>query len=154
MTITADPKTNGSDDYTVIGTRPIRHDGVEKVTGQARYGEDVNLPGMLFGKILRRPHAHAKIKKIDPSRALALPGVEAVVTSTELIQTSGKAVDLGEGAMINPKFLSNNILAADKALYKGPAIAGIAAISSNLDETLAKTYQWMVVNEKIIKKFF
>ena len=134
MTITADPKANGGSGYSVIGTRPIRHDGLEKVTGQARYGEDVNLPGMLFGKVLRSPHAHARIKKIDASRALALTGVEAVVTSAELVQASGKAIDLGEGAMTNPKFLSNNILAADKALYKGHAIAGVAATSPHIAE--------------------
>ena len=69
------------EDYKVVGTRPIRHDGPDKVLGRARYAADIHLPGMLIGKILRSPHAHARIKGIDPSRALALPGVNAVVTA-------------------------------------------------------------------------
>ena len=70
--------------YKVVGTRPIRHDGVEKVTGHARYGADVSMPDLLHGKILRSPHAHARIKRIDASKALALPGVKAVATSADL----------------------------------------------------------------------
>ena len=121
-------------DYKVVGTRPIRHDGTDKVTGRAQYGADIHLPGLLYGKILRSPHSHARIKSIDASRALALPGVKAVVTSAELPQPSGKVVDLGEGAFSNPRFVSNNCLAADKVLYKGHAMAGVAATSSNLAE--------------------
>jgi len=63
--------------YDVIGTRPIRPDGLEKVTGQAKYGADIMLPGMLHGKMLRSPFAHARIVKIDTSAAAALPGVKA-----------------------------------------------------------------------------
>src|SRR5437016_6160655 len=59
--------------FKVIGTRPIRHDGADKVTGRALYGADLYLAGMLHGRILRSPHAHAKIKKIDARKALA-PG--------------------------------------------------------------------------------
>ena len=121
-------------EFNVVGTRPIRHDGMEKVTGRARYGADVDLPGLLHGKVLRSPHPHARINSIDPKRALALPGVKAVVTSAELNQPQGRLVDLGEGAMINPKFLSNNCLAADKALYKGHAVAAVAAISPHIAE--------------------
>ena len=121
-------------DYKVVGTRPIRHDGTDKVTGRARYSADINLPGLLHGRILRSPHAHARIKSIDPTRALALPGVKAVVTSAEFPQPSGKVVELGEGAMTNPKFLSNNCLAADKALYKGHAVAAVAATSPHIAE--------------------
>ena len=132
MTVTARPKAK--DGYRVIGTRPIRHDGLEKVTGQARYSADINLPGMLYGKVLRSPHAHARIKSIDASRALALPGVKAVVTSADLPQLSGKATEIAEGAMINPGFLSNNILAAGKVLYKGHAVAAVAATSPHIAE--------------------
>ena len=121
-------------EYNVVGTRPIRHDGMEKVTGRARYGADINLPGLLHGKILRSPHPHARIKSIDSTRALALPGVKAVVTGADLAQPGGKLVDLGEGAMINPRFLSNNCLAADKALYKGHAVAAVAATSPHIAE--------------------
>ena len=71
--------TNGS--FRVIGTRPIRHDGVDKVTGRALYGADYSLPGMLHGKVLRSPHAHARIKSINIEKALKLDGVKAIVTA-------------------------------------------------------------------------
>jgi CO/xanthine dehydrogenase Mo-binding subunit len=121
-------------DYRVVGTRPIRHDGTDKVTGRARYGADINMPGLLYGKVLRSPHAHARIKSIDTSRALALPGVKAVVTGSDFPQPSGRVTDLTEGAMHNPKFLSNNCMAADKALYKGHAVAALAATSPHIAE--------------------
>jgi xanthine dehydrogenase molybdenum-binding subunit len=120
--------------YTVIGTRPIRPDGTDKVTGRAQYGADIRLTGLLYGKILRSPHAHARIRSIDVSRAIALPGVKAVVTAAELPLPSGKVTDLGEGAMINPRFMSNNCLARDKVLYKGHAVAAVAATSWHVAE--------------------
>ncbi|MCI0857612.1 MAG: xanthine dehydrogenase family protein molybdopterin-binding subunit, partial [Chloroflexi bacterium] len=123
-----------TEEFNVVGSRPIRHDGTDKVTGRAQYGADINLPGLLYGRVLRSPHPHARIKSIDATRALALPGVKAVVTSAELPQPSGKVVDLGEGAMTNLKFLSNNCLAADKALYKGHAVAAVAASSPHVAE--------------------
>ena len=103
-------------EFNVVGTRPIRHDGNDKVTGRARYSADITLPRLLHGKILRSPHAHARIKSIDASRALALPGVEAVVTAADFSQPKGRIADLGEGAMANPKWISNNCLASEKAL--------------------------------------
>ncbi len=121
-------------EYDVVGTRPIRHDGTDKVTGRAQYGADIQLPGLLHAKILRSPHPHARILSIDASRALAMPGVKAVVTSADLPQPSGKMADLGEGAMSNPKFMSNNCLAADKVLYKGHAVAAVAATSPHIAE--------------------
>ena len=121
-------------EYNVVGTRPIRHDGTDKVTGRARYGADIHLPGLLHAKLLRSPHPHARIVSIDPSRALALPGVKAVVTSADLPQPSGKVVELGEGAMVNPRFMSNNCLASGKALYKGHALAAVAATSPHIAE--------------------
>ena len=69
-----------TDNFKVIGTRPIRHDGVDKVTGRAKYGADYAFPGMLHGKVLRSPHAHANIKSINIDKALKLPGVKAIVT--------------------------------------------------------------------------
>ena len=134
MTVTPVSTAEEKSEFKVIGTRPIRHDGLEKVTGQARYGADISLPGMLHGKVLRSPHAHAVIKSIDASRALALPGVEAVMTSADLPQPSGRVADLGEGAMMNPKFLSNNTLASGKVLYKGHAVAAVAAINQHVAE--------------------
>ena len=72
-------------EFNVVGNRPIRHDGTEKVTGQARYGADIHLPGMLHGRILRSPHAHARIRSIDVSRALELPGILAALTGADAV---------------------------------------------------------------------
>ena len=120
--------------YKVVGTRPIRHDGTDKVTGRARYGADFHPLGLLHGKILRSPHAHARIKSIDTSRALALPGVKAVATSADLPKISGLSSDLAEGQYVNYWFMSNNVLAADKVLYKGHAVAAVAATSPHIAE--------------------
>ena len=121
-------------EYEVIGSRPIRHDGAEKVTGRARYGADMNPAGLLHAKALRSPHAHARIKSIDTSKAEALPGVRAVVTAAELPQPRGRLSDQGEGAMVNPRFLSNNCLADGKTLYRGHAVAAVAATSAHIAE--------------------
>ncbi len=112
--------------YKVIGTRPIRHDGYDKVTGRAKYGADIKLTGMLHGVILRSPHAHAKIKSIDTSAAEKIPGVRAVVTSADLPEQGDRHVELGEG-VANMRHLSANILARGKVLYKGHAVAAVAA---------------------------
>jgi xanthine dehydrogenase molybdenum-binding subunit len=112
--------------YKVIGTRPIRHDGVDKVTGRAKYGADLHLTGMLYGAILRSPHAHARIKSIDTSKAEALPGVRAVVTNADLPQIGSKIADLGEG-MFNLQHISRIALACEKVTYKGHAVAAVAA---------------------------
>jgi len=123
--------------FNVVGTRPIRHDGNDKVTGRARYSADMTLPRMLVGKVLRSPHAHAKINSIDTSKAEALSGVLAIVTSADFAQPGGKITDLGEGAMANPKWISNNVMAAEKALYKGHAVAAVAAINNEIAEQAA-----------------
>jgi CO/xanthine dehydrogenase Mo-binding subunit len=127
-------KTNG---YKVIGTRPIRHDGVDKVTGRALYGADLYLSGMLHGRVLRSPHAHAKIRRIDPSKALAMPGVEAVVTAADLPDPSDRMADLGEGPA-KVKYLSYNMLARGKALYRGHAVAAVAASTPHVAEEALK----------------
>ena len=121
-------------DYQVVGTRPVRHDGPDKVMGRARYAADIHLPGMLHAKMLRSPHAHARIKNIDASKALALPGVEAVVTAADLPDISPEMSDQEEGAAVNYGFYSRNILAREKALYRGHAIAAVAAASPHLAE--------------------
>src|ERR1051326_1662313 len=103
--------------YRVIGTRPVRPDGVDKVTGRAVYGADVQLPRMLHGRVLRSPHAHARIKSIDTSKAAALPGVHAVVTAADM-PDCGASAKLGELGEVNMRHFSNNILAHDKVLYR------------------------------------
>ena len=122
-------------EFNVVGTRPIRHDGADKVTGRARYGADVHLPGLLHGKVLRSPHPHARIKSIDASRALALDGVRAVVTAEELPEVSGLALDVPEGSHLNVRFISNNCLAQDKVLYAGHAVAAVAATNPHIAES-------------------
>ena len=121
-------------EYKVIGTRPIRHDGVDKVTGRALYGADFTMVGLLHGKVLRSPHAHARIKSIDTSKAEAHAGVKAVVTADDMPETDGGSIVLGEGGATDIKFLQDNVLASDKALYKGHAVAAVAATSPHIAE--------------------
>ena len=124
--------------YKVIGTRPVRHDGVDKVTGRAVYGNDVNVPGHITGRILRSPHAHARILSIDTSRAEALAGVRAVMTGADMPYVSPKLHEQGEGALVNLGMLSRNAMAQDKALFAGHAVAAVAADSAFIaDEALA-----------------
>ena len=129
-------KNNGNGEYRVLGTRPVRHDGADKVTGKAVYTADVQLPGMLRGFILRSPIAHGLIKSIDTSAAKATPGVHAVITSADMPEVGDKIADLGEGA-VNLKYLSGNVLAQDKVLYKGHAVAAVAAVDIHVAEEAA-----------------
>lgn len=123
--------------YKVIGTRPIRHDGIDKVTGRALYGADLQMAGLLHGRVLRSPHAHARILAVNVTKALALPGVIAVATCDDLPDPGDKIAELGEGA-INVRHLSNNCLAKDKVLYKGHAVAAVAAESPAIAEEAVK----------------
>ena len=132
MTTTYEPNVVlSTKEFDVVGTRPIRPDGADKVTGRANYGADFNTAGLLYGSILRSPHAHARIKSIDTSKAEALPGVRAVVTSNDLPKTTTGIVDLGEDS-VDVKYLRDNILASKKALYKGHAVVGVAAVSHHI----------------------
>jgi CO/xanthine dehydrogenase Mo-binding subunit len=119
-----------------VGSRPIRPDGVPKVTGRALYGADLKLPGMLYGKILRSPHAHARIKSIDTSAAEALPGVKAVMTAADLPVQKFDYIG-PERVAVNFWHVTRNILAREKALYEGHAVAAVAAISSSIAEEAA-----------------
>jgi CO/xanthine dehydrogenase Mo-binding subunit len=120
-----------------VGTRPIRPDGVPKVTGKAQYGADFNMPGMLIGAILRSPHAHAKIRSIDISKAKALPGVKAVVTSADFPEQKFEYVG-PERVAVNFWHMTRNIMAREKALYEGHAVAAVAAISKAIaDQALS-----------------
>jgi CO/xanthine dehydrogenase Mo-binding subunit len=134
----AEPTTNGK--YKVIGTRPIRHDGADKVTGRAKYGADYTFPGMLHGKVLRSPHAHAIIKSINYDKALKIPGVKAIITHKDLPSVADKLEQAGEMA-INPHHLSLNILAHDRALYDGHAIAAVAAINGHIAEEAVRAIE-------------
>ena len=124
-------------EFKVVGTRPVRHDGADKVTGRARYSADSHPTGYLHGKILRSPHPHARIRSIDVSRAISHPGVKSVVTSADLPEVSAEIADLEEGAAVNYGFYSRNVLAREKALYRGHAVAAVAAINQHVAEEAA-----------------
>lgn len=108
--------------FSSVGTRPIRPDGVDKVTGRARYGADFNMAGQLVGRVLRSPHAHATIRKIDISKAEKLPGVKAVITAADLPDLTD-----GDAAMYD---ILDNCMARKKALYDGHAVAAVAAVDA------------------------
>ena len=115
--------------FKVIGTRPLRPDGADKVTGRAAFGADLMLPGMLEARMKRSPHAHARILSIDASAALAMPGVKAVVTSADFIDLEDVEAHVGES---NATFrdICRNVMARDKALYVGHAVAAVAAAAA------------------------
>src|SRR5215468_847962 len=119
-----------------VGTSPIRPDGVPKVTGVAQYGADLAMPGMLHGRILRSPHAHARIRSIDTSRALALSGVKAVVTSADFPEQGFEYLG-PERVAVNYWHMTRNVMAREKALYEGHAVAAVAAISKSVAEEAA-----------------
>ena len=112
-----------------IGTRPVRPDGLEKVTGRANFGADHALPGMLFGKVVRSPHAHARIRSIDTAAAEGMPGVLAVITAADFPDRSKMSW--------RRKGFNDNLLASDKVLYHGHAVAAVAATSNQAAEAAA-----------------
>ncbi len=120
-------------DLKVVGTRPVRPDGVDKVTGRAVFSADTRASGMLWGKILRSPHAHARIVSIDTSKAEALKGVYAVITSADFPNIASEEAFVGEGPM-NFRDLSCNIMARGKVLYEGHALAAVAAVTPAVAE--------------------
>src|SRR5262245_13333515 len=118
----------GERTFKVVGTRPVRPDGVDKVTGRAKFGADLHLPNMLVGKVLRSPHAHARIKSIDVSKAQAFPGVKAIITSADFADLPSEFIPAGE-MMVNFRDMTRNVMAREKALYEGHAVAAVAATS-------------------------
>tara|TARA_B100001971_G_scaffold28545_1_gene22880 strand:- start:3141 stop:5435 length:2295 start_codon:yes stop_codon:yes gene_type:complete len=131
LTSAKDQQSPEAQKYNVVGTRPIRHDGVDKVIGAAKFGADTQLSGMLHGKVLRSPYAHANIKGIDTSKAEALPGVTAVITSKDFPIIRNVTIDLAEGGS---RLLAEHIMAADRARYKGHAVAAVSATSPHIAE--------------------
>ena len=119
-----------------VGTRPIRPDGVPKVTGRAMYGADLAMAGALYGKVLRSPHAHARIRSIDTSKAAALPGVKAVVTAADFPDQKFEYVG-PERVAQNFWHMTRNVMAREKALYEGHAVAAVAAISRSVADEAA-----------------
>ncbi|MED5520087.1 MAG: xanthine dehydrogenase family protein molybdopterin-binding subunit [Pseudomonadota bacterium] len=118
----------GNQSYKWVGTRQPRPDGADKVTGRARFGADFDMPGQLVGKVLRSPHAHANIRSIDTSKAKALRGVKAVITAADLPDMPDEMAPAGE-VMVNLRDVTRNVMAREKALYDGHAVAAVAATS-------------------------
>ena len=113
----------------IVGTSPVKHDGIDKVTGRAKFGADLYLPGMLVGKILRSPHPHARIKSIDISAAEKLPGVKAVITAKDFPEQKFEYIG-PERVAVNFWHVTRNIMAREKTLYEGHAVAAVAAIDA------------------------
>ena len=131
---------DNSQQFNWIGKRPIRPDGVEKVTGAALYGADLNLPGMLVGKVLRSPHAHARILGIDISKAEALAGVKAVITSADILDQPDSYAGPAR-VQQNMHHITRNVMAREKALYEGHAVAAVAATSTAIAMEAMKLIQ-------------
>lgn len=122
MTLTEDPTT--APGYKWVGTRPVRPDGLDKVTGKARFAADLVLPNMIEGVTLRSPHPHARIVSIDTSVAESMPGVAAVITGADFVSIQ----DLAEsGANQAEQFDAIKLMARDKALFEGHVVAAVAA---------------------------
>lgn len=136
--MTTDDLYLGKQDYTVLGKRPIRHDGADKVTGKAVYTSDLHLPNLAQGKVIRSPHAHARIKSIYTAAALKMPGVLAVVTAEDWPDLDNKVAIMGEAGAVNLAHLASNCLAKGKVLYRGHAVAAVAATSTHIAEEAAK----------------
>ena len=115
-------------EFRLVGTRPDRPDGLDKVTGRARYGADISAPGMLWAAVVRSPHAHARIVKIDTSKAEALAGVKAVITRA----------DFPTGLTGEDWNLQENTMAGEVALYDGHAVAAVAATSQFIAQDAAR----------------
>ncbi|MDA1129230.1 MAG: xanthine dehydrogenase family protein molybdopterin-binding subunit [Chloroflexi bacterium] len=121
-------------EYNVVGKRPVRPDGVDKVTGRARYGADTNQTGTLQAKVLRSPFPHARIKSINTSKAEAFPGVRAVITAKDLPLASLSKAELGN-EYAGLKAASDHMLASDKVLFKGHPVAAVAAVNAHVAES-------------------
>src|SRR5262245_2492279 len=121
------PSVRQKGQYKVIGQSLPRVDGVAKVTGADRFAADYSLPGMLIAKVLRSPHAHARITRIDASKAEAYPGVVAVLTGADV-----------EGIEREPTSRQHNVVAMTQVLFAGQPVAAVAALTREIaDEALA-----------------
>jgi 4-hydroxybenzoyl-CoA reductase alpha subunit len=112
-------------DHAVVGHAVTRSDAPDKVTGRAKYTADLRLPGMLHGKILGSPMAHGILKRVDVSRARALPGVLAVITGSDVPDT---------WYGVSPARYDEQILAKDRVRYVGDEIAAVAAVDEQTAE--------------------
>ena len=116
--------------YKWVGTRPIRPDGVPKVTGKAMYAADYTMPGAIVGSILRSPHAHARIRSIDTSKAARAAGRQGGRDRRRISRTTNSSMSDPERVAVNFWHVTRNVMAREKALYEGHAVAAVAAIDA------------------------
>ena len=121
-TILEKPGFNPDRKYKIIGTSPIKHDGFDKVTGRAKFAADAFLPGMLVGKVLRSPHPHAILKRIDTTKASKVPGVKAIITRDDFPEIKPGT---GGGDM------TRLAMAREKVYWEGHPVAAVAATSES-----------------------
>ncbi|MBV1917423.1 MAG: xanthine dehydrogenase family protein molybdopterin-binding subunit [Sphingomonadaceae bacterium] len=124
------------DTFKVVGTRPIRPDGVEKVTGKAIFGPDYKASNMLFGAIVRSPHPHARVRGIDTKKAEAVAGVHACVTGADFPTLEDTIIRMGESAGSTTD-MSQNVMAQGTVFYDGHAVAAVAATSQEAADEAA-----------------
>ena len=131
---------NAYQEFKIIGSRPVRPDGLDKVTGRARYGADLNMQGQIYGHVVRSPHAHAVIQSIDCSKAAAMEGVLAVMTGDDLVKPGNEMLGSGEGAMalkdLVPMLMSQGVV-----LFHSQAVAAVAATSPELAAEAARAVE-------------
>ena len=123
-----------SQPFRILGRKTPKVDAIDKVTGRAQFGADVPLPRLLVGKVLRSPHAHARIRRIDTRKASALPGVHAVITGDDLPSVTPGAQMASGTATGHDAYLSHEVLARGRVLFHGHAVAAVAATSSTIAE--------------------
>lgn len=131
-----------NENYSYIGKSLPRNDGLEKVTGRARYTGDLKFPNMLYGKILRSPHAHARIINIDTSEAEKLPGVKCIITAKDV-----PATKYG----LSPARWDETIFCIDKVRYVGDKVGAVAAID---EETAYKALKLIKVDYEVLPAVF
>jgi CO/xanthine dehydrogenase Mo-binding subunit len=139
-----------------IGKNTVRPDGAEKITGRAEYAADTSMPGMIWGKVLRSPHPHAKIISINTKKAEALNGVKSVITSKDIVDFPlDTPVTLGIQDM---RWMCRNVMARDKVLFHGHPLAAVAAttevIAAKACELIEVEYEilpWAIDIEDAIK---
>ncbi len=119
--------------YRVVGSRPVRPDGTDKVTGRAQYGADVRPQGMLYGRVLRSPHAHARIKRIDASKALTMEGVRAVVTAADFPDPGDELVSTYRGP-VPRRWHLDHLMASETVLHRGQPVAALCGTDPHLAE--------------------
>ncbi len=130
-------KDGASSEFKWVGTRAVRPDGVDKVTGRAKFGADMAMQGQLVGRVLRSPHPHARIRGIDVSAAAKLPGVKAIVTRDDFKDQPSEFIPAGE-MMINYRDVVRNVMAREKVLYEGHPVAAVAATNAGIAKQALK----------------